>query len=94
MAQEKTTKSETRKAQQEAAAPSPMEFTNAVYGWLRKTHDQVVAFQDQAGAPALAVDAHTMQHLLEIQRVIEQASEDLEHHIPPGEREALIKAAS
>jgi hypothetical protein len=97
MAQEKASKSEPRKAsraQQEEDVPSKLDFSKSVYGWLRNTHEQVVAMQDQAGAPALAIDAHTMQHLLEIQRVIEQAAEDLEHHIPPEERDALIEQAA
>jgi hypothetical protein len=87
-------KQQESKKSQEVAPPDALEFSNSVYGWLRKADRDLAVFQEQMTDPVLAVDAHLLQALARIRAELDQASANLELHIPPEKREGMIKKAS
>jgi hypothetical protein len=64
------------------AKDDPMKFSSEVYEWMKDAHAKVAEFADQMGTPALAVDAHALQHLTQIRRDLEQAVADLGTQLP------------
>jgi hypothetical protein len=69
----------------EDTAPDPLEFSTAVVGWMDEASKQVDSFQQQVGMPSLGIDAHAVNYLTRIGRLLDEARVDLRKELPAEE---------
>jgi hypothetical protein len=65
--------------------PDPLEFGKAVRKWMDEASEQVASFQEQGGTPTLGVDAHALDYLTRIGRLLDDARADLIPQLPAEE---------
>jgi hypothetical protein len=68
-----------------ATEPGPLDFVVTVYNWMDGASEQITGFIEQAGIPSLGVDAHALDYLTRIGRLLDEARSDLVSHLPSGE---------
>jgi hypothetical protein len=74
-----------KKATTTSSDPDPMEFGIAVRKWMDEAAEQVAALQEQGGTPTLGVDAHAVNYLTRISRLLDEARADLIPQLPAEE---------
>lgn len=74
-----------RKTDPAPEVQDPMAFSAAVLKWMDDASEQAATFREQGGIPSLGIDAHAMDYLTRIGRLLDEARADLIPQLPAEE---------
>lgn len=60
----------------------PLEFATKVSKWLDDVSEKITEFQEELGAPALAIDADLLSDLRQMARIVDGTRGDLRAQLP------------